>query len=266
LLGGQNANVLVAGAGNDLLSGGRGADVYEYHVQKIDALAGPKGHAAGYFGKDVITDWGNRSASDADVLYLEGVDSVDDLDFTRIQHAKEGAGGSLQIHVTQSAGDLTNTGDIVLFNQYSRTQTGYRIENLVLDEADGLRHTYDLGKVSSGKAAGGGDIISMDGQNNAILVGSAKADEFQLNYEGHGALNVYLHGVQANDRLMFNGINVNTDTRAQVVPTGSNTTPSNELTVTLSAGTNGMSGDVMHIFFLDGIITADSYLAQHQHV
>jgi uncharacterized delta-60 repeat protein len=265
LLGGQNenANVLVAGAGNDLLSGGRGADVYEYHVQQIDFLAGPKGHAAGYFGKDVITDWGNRSASDADVLYLEGVDSVDDLDFTRIQHAKEGAGGSLQIHVTQSAGDLTNTGDIVLFNQYSRTQTGYRIENLVLDEADGQRHTYDLGKVGSGKAVGGGDIISMDGQNNAILVGSTKADEFQLNYEGHGALNVYLHGVQANDRLMFNGINVYTDSRAQVVPNGSDTP--NELTVTLSDGTSGISGDVMHIFFLDGI-GADDYLAQHSPV
>ena len=143
----------------------------------------------------------------------------------------------------------------MLFNQYSRTQTGYRIENLVLDEADGQRHIYDLGKVGSGKAAGGGDIISMDGQNNAILVGSTKADEFQLNYEGHGALNVYLHGVQANDRLMFKGNNLYG--HASIEDEGDN-----GLKVTLQEGTGGMSGDVMHIFFLDGI-RADDYLAQY---
>ena len=255
MLGGMNANVLVAGAGNDLLSGGRGADVYEYHVQRIDYLAGPKGHAAGYFGKDVITDWGNRSAADADVLYLEGVNSVEDLDFSRIQHAKEGLGGSLNIHVTQSAGDLTNTGDIVLFNQYSRTQTGYRVENLVLDQADGQRHVYDLGTVGTGKTAGGGDIISMDGQNNAILVGSVKADEFRLHYEGSGALDVYLASVGSNDKLTLNGVDINSlDNVAK--------TANNQLTITINDGANGAQGDTLNLIFLD-TTHVDDYLLQH---
>jgi hypothetical protein len=85
------------------------------------------------------------------------------------------------------------------------------------------------------------------------LVGSAKVDEFRLNYQGEGALNVYLYGVDDDDRLTFGGVDLYRHESIEVEGT-------NGLKVTIEAGAGGTSGDVMHIFFLGDGIQADDYL------
>jgi RTX calcium-binding nonapeptide repeat (4 copies) len=274
VLGGGGVNILTPGAGNDILSGGRGADRYEYHLQDLSG-------SNGSFGRDVITDWGNRSGNDADTLYLEGV-SLADIHFSRITHAREAAQSSLEIQFTQvpegADGADGNQGDIVLFNQYSRSQSGYRIENLELSDESGVHHVYDLGRVAGINTAAAanrrGDILTTSGENDAILVGStARDDEFRISalrddsgFFERGTTTVYLQNLEEGDRITLGGEDLAAvlgNTQYDVATINGDDGSARGLRVMLDAGTENMGDEaVIQLVFGSGI-SADDYLQQH---
>ena len=211
IVGSSAANIIVASGGDDVLSGRRGADSYQYLLQDFNTAT-----ADDYFGHDLITDWGSRGSTDADQIFIEGA-RISNLSFHRTTYAREASGASLNIEASQGTYNADGTfveqnhGLITVFNQYSQSQSAYRIENLVLNEyaansggagfhqvfdsvsGNPITHVYELARVAGvatgvsatatqSTFAGGGDLIQAVSQNDAIFVGSLnKADEFRLN-------------------------------------------------------------------------------------
>jgi hypothetical protein len=132
--------------GNDVLVGGRGSDRYEVRIHE-DSLW-TQTQVAGvndviHRGTSIINEMGSRTNVDTDVLFLEGIRDIGDLSFARTTIAAE-AGRSLEVgykqfrglddpataHVETGHGTAPADGVIDVFNQYSLTQSQYRIEKV----------------------------------------------------------------------------------------------------------------------------------------
>jgi hypothetical protein len=191
--------------GNDVMIGGRGSDRYEARIHETSVAASTINK-----GGTVINELGSRTSVDQDVLYLEGIRDMGDLSFVRTQIASETDGRTLRVgyeqwrgqddlatNVDESARTVAHAqGTIDIFNQYSLTQSQYRVEKIAFSaEAENplavAVKSYYLG-VEGGNAtatdnqgntiANAGDRVTAAMDVDSILIGdSNKVDEFIIN-------------------------------------------------------------------------------------
>jgi Ca2+-binding RTX toxin-like protein len=235
VVGGSSGDIFVMMGGDDVLIGGRGSDRYEARIHEsslIDELTMIE--ATINKGGTVINELGRRTSVDQDVLYLEGIRDMGDLSFVRTQIASEAAGRTLRVGYEQWRGqdDLATdvdesartiahaTGTIDIFNQFSLTQSQYRVEKIAFStEAENplavAVKTYYLG-VEGGNATAidnegtaitnAGDRVIAAKDVDSILIGDGdKVDEFIINAPtidsaAHGSFvansqDVWLYGV-----------------------------------------------------------------------
>jgi hypothetical protein len=215
VVGGSSGDIFVMMGGNDVMIGGRGSDRYEARIHET-SINGATIHKGG----TVINELGSRTSVDQDVLYLEGIRDMGDLSFVRTQIASEAAGRTLRVgyeqfrgqddlatNVDESARTIAHAdGTVDIFNQYSLTQSQYRVEKIAFStEAENplavAVKSYYLG-VEGGTASTGtqvtcaadgtlgttntaiaaGDILKAEANQDSILIGTAdKHDEFFIN-------------------------------------------------------------------------------------
>lgn len=205
VVGGSTGDIFVMMGGNDVMIGGRGSDRYEARIHETSTAG-----ATINKGGTVINELGSRTSVDQDVLYLEGIRDMGDLSFVRTQIASEAAGRTLRVgyeqwrgqddlatDVNESARTIAHAeGTIDIFNQYSLTQSQYRVEKIAFSaEAENplavAVKSYYLG-VEGGNAtatdyqgntiANAGDRVTAAMDVDSILIGDGnKVDEFIIN-------------------------------------------------------------------------------------
>jgi hypothetical protein len=212
VVGGNAGDIFVMMGGDanqsDVLTGRRGSDRYEMRIHEASTPG-----ATIDKHNTIISEVGSRAGTDQDVLFIEGVRDFRDLSFARDQIASEAANATLHIDFKQWRGqdDLTTAADelsrtsahaegtIDIFNQFSTTQTQYRVEKVqIAQESESPEfatavNTYFLG-VSTGAGAAtnnlGADIaaglvgerVVANANVDSILVGiEGKVDEFVIN-------------------------------------------------------------------------------------
>jgi hypothetical protein len=205
VVGGSSGDIFVMMGGNDVMIGGRGSDRYEARIHET-SIDGATIHKGG----TVINELGSRTSVDQDVLFLEGIRDMGDLSFVRTQIASEAAGRTLRVgyeqfrdqddlatNVDESARTIAHAdGTVDIFNQYSLTQSQYRVEKIAFStEAENplavAVKSYYLG-VEGGNATAtdnqgaaitnAGDRVIAAKDVDSILIGDGnKVDEFIIN-------------------------------------------------------------------------------------
>jgi hypothetical protein len=248
--------------------GGRGADRYEMRIQGQTDV-----DAAKQLDKIVINELGSRTGKEEDVVLFEGAKDGDhlehalrDFNFSRVTVAGERDDGTLNIHYKQfrSADDLATAdnengalhaeGDLQIFNQYSLSQSQYRVEKIAVaaemeNPLEAAVKTYYLGVASDHASTSfGGDLITAKAGVDSVLVGSDNADEFLIDFSAvtssgfvKDAQEVWLFDYNKDqDVITVNGIDRNQGSITQSFA-------GDKLTITQNLGSD--SAKELHVYF-----------------
>jgi hypothetical protein len=184
---------------NEKLVGGRKGDTYQFIKSEFIDENGVSEEDQS-FGSDIIIERGGRQQSaadgmldaDRDAFSLVGGNTglsiedfiLGDLDLTRVQTGREGAGMSLEVSYS---GDKLNTLDATIYKQYTPGDSTYRVEDLVLlygvvdpetGHETGAR--FDLGESQRNATTFETELKTFDGRDAILLSRAARKDTFVL--------------------------------------------------------------------------------------
>ena len=148
-----------------------------------------------------------------DVIYLEGVNDISTVGFSRFQVGREGE-NSLKITTTVTSDELSdegnaiaNSGEVTVFKQFDGLTDRFAVETLEISDTAGNSEYWSLSQADS--VRDGGRVtetyVTTDVSNTGkgILVGSAGSDEFRVdsNYGGTDSVEVLLTSFDSNDSI-----------------------------------------------------------------
>jgi hypothetical protein len=154
----------------DLSGRSEGVDVGGASGEETTATAGASGEETAQINLDAL----------GDVVYLEGVDSIDDVDFARHQVGREGM-NSLKISTTvQSTDDqgnpIANEGEVNIFKQFDPMTDRFAVETLEVSDTQGNSTYWSLSTEQAVREGGRvtDTFIQTDVSNTGkgILIGS----------------------------------------------------------------------------------------------
>ena len=148
-----------------------------------------------------------------DVIYLEGVNDISTVGFSRFQVGREGE-NSLKITTTVTSDQLSdegnaiaNSGEVTVFKQFDGLTDRFAVETLEIRDTAGNREYWSLTQADS--VRDGGRVtetyVTTDVSNTGkgILVGSDGSDDFRVDssYQGTDSVEVLLTSFDANDTI-----------------------------------------------------------------
>lgn len=179
------------------------------------------------FGQDVIVDLARKDpqfSQTDDVIFLKGVDSIDELAMSRTSVGREG-NTSLKIQTNIGVGANVNNGEITIFKQFDPLVTRFAIERLEIEDLNGNVQGWSLPTVSA--IRDGRKIVDtvmetdIGGTGKAILIGSMVENEsFKvkgdgnfggLQYGGDSNFEVKLIGFEIGDKLDLSQVGLMND-------------------------------------------------------
>ena len=216
--------------GNELTgdtdSQGFGKDVIIDLDKRVEAVSGVQENETVY----EIDDQGTADTSDdvkdltavaqevdknalGDVIYLEGVNDISTVGFSRFQIGREGE-NSLKITTTVASDELSdegnviaNSGEVTIFKQFDGLTDCFAVETLEISDTAGNREYWSLSQADS--VRDGGRVtetyVTTDVSNTGkgILVGSDGSDDFRVDstYAGTDSVEVLLTSFDSNDTI-----------------------------------------------------------------
>ena len=162
--------------------------------------------------QQVVAQQVDRNAL-GDVIYLEGVNDISAVGFSRFQVGREGE-NSLKITTTVTSDQLSdegnaiaNSGEVTVFKQFDGLTDRFAVETLEIRDTAGNREYWSLTQADS--VRDGGRVtetyVTTDVSNTGkgILVGSDGSDDFRVDssYQGTDSVEVLLTSFDANDTI-----------------------------------------------------------------
>jgi len=145
-----------------------------------------------------------------DVVYLEGVNGIDAVNFERFQVGREGE-NSLKISTTVEGVDeegnvvASNASEVSIFKQFDAMTDRFAIETLEISDTQGNSEYWSLSTADAvrdgGRVTDTHIVVDVSNTGKGILIGSeTEADTYVVTSDG-GAAEILVDGFDSNDTL-----------------------------------------------------------------